>query len=226
MPPRANSTAAARAARNAARNAAASGRSSPEREERAPRSRRSEQEMISEDSVERTSGGTGGGTPPAEPTEGEVGQQQAGNAIVGEDRDRRNNEEGRNEGSSGGGAAVRREDAEATAEAGSGGAAQGVVRMTSEEFERMKKLWSRSARDFVQKNLFPFVVFVNKDEKIEYGSAIQKLVCDRGMVMDVEFQKLFWNEMGGMEVCRNAMATRRTTVCNALRDKIKGTWTR
>ena len=67
-----------------------------------------------------------------------------------------------------------------------------------------------------------FVVFTNRDEMITMGSDVQKIVCSRGVKIDPAYQSLFWNQMGGQNVCRHAMATKRTTVCNAIRDRFKG----
>ena len=98
-----------------------------------------------------------------------------------------------------------------------------VSPMSAVDYRTKQENWARSTKEFVQKTLFPYIIFTNKDDKIRFGSDIQKIVCKSCDVRE-EYQELFWNEMGGQTVCRHAMGQRRTTVSNAVRDRVKGTY--
>ena len=63
------------------------------------------------------------------------------------------------------------------------------------ELELRYSRWSHAVQDYVGTDLFRYVQFINKDEDVMFGSAIQKVVCTQCGVPESDRLE-FWTNVG------------------------------
>jgi hypothetical protein len=77
--------------------------------------------------------------------------------------------------------------------------------------------WNMAVRSYVCTSLFRYVQFVNRDRDIEWGSAIQKIVCKACNIPTAE-QIEYWNNFGADAVLE-VMRRKRQSVTTSMRNR-------
>jgi hypothetical protein len=68
--------------------------------------------------------------------------------------------------------------------------------------------WKEGVATYVRSSIFPRKQWV-KDDEIQWGSPIQKIICKMTLGRFPTKWEEFWNEQGGMEVVRRTIGRRR-----------------
>ena len=68
--------------------------------------------------------------------------------------------------------------------------------------------WKEAVASYVRSSIFPRKQWV-KDNEIEWGSGIQKIICKMTLGRFPAKWEEFWDEQGGMEVVRKTIGRRR-----------------
>jgi hypothetical protein len=79
--------------------------------------------------------------------------------------------------------------------------------------------WAVGTAHYINWELYKYIQFVNRDEDIEHGSQVQKLVCRHLDIPDEDTLR-FWNTEG--EKCTlEALKRKRQTIANAFRKRFE-----
>jgi hypothetical protein len=107
-------------------------------------------------------------------------------------------------------------NAVATGEAGVSRVTVDTVSVYSEDIQSLHHLrWTMAVRQYVSVDLFKYVQFVNRDEDIQYGSDIQKIICKTCNIPEEERQG-YWESCGRDEVLE-VMGRRRQAVAASIK---------
>ena len=88
---------------------------------------------------------------------------------------------------------------------------------TAQQWKLTHRKWTLAVRNYVSTDLFRYVQFVNRDKDIEFGSGIQKIVCNACNI-PVSFQLKYWVNHGSDEVME-VLRRKRQTVTTSFKSR-------
>ena len=86
-------------------------------------------------------------------------------------------------------------------------------RTSGGSFDQERK-WELCTMECINKEVYKYVQFINKDEDVEFGSKLQVIICNRIHVPS-EYQQGFWRNWGAYAAVKS-LKRKRQTLSNAL----------
>ena len=87
---------------------------------------------------------------------------------------------------------------------------------TETKEERFEK-WAQAIHEYVSNDLFAYIQFVNREEVVNYGSGIQKIVCKECRIPENDRLE-FWTNIG-MDRVEEVMRRKRQTIATCFRSQ-------
>jgi hypothetical protein len=88
---------------------------------------------------------------------------------------------------------------------------------TPSQREQTHRRWNMAVRSYVSTELFRYVQFVNRERDIEFGSAIQKIVC-KACNIPTPQQQQYWNSFACDEVLE-VLRRKRQSVAMSMKNR-------